>query len=429
SGGWPALITLIKCIYPSHQHGNAIGLASLSYSLGDAFIRLVLGELLSLGFSWQAIFAVSAFCAIVLMIPAIFIVHTPTTPMTSTSPGHTSPPTSSSPSSSTPTSTSRCRTFAFPTMPRMTRRQHYQYLVLVLQSPIFVWTREVFQTWSPVFLHDTFSISPGFAALLTVLFPLLGALSSVLGGYWIDRCTSSHRGKYYVMFIFLSVLCIASVPYLTSLTMMVSVLSGFFLLFSAPMIWADGVFPLLLVQGPYTGRLIGVLHCTGYLGAMLSGAPIGWLIETSGWNRVFQIMTGWIVVNGVLAIGFWMLDDPLFFFSSRTSSSYQRIGRYFFSGLETKDEGEEALNPHETSYGHGHRNDEREFDEEEGGGGGEENEHEAEIQKVETLGVTEKEGEEEEDDHEALEKGRRRSRSKREKEGLLEELEGNKEIG
>ena len=49
-----------------------MGVMSLSYMFGDAMIRLIYGQLLNAGLTWQELFYVAACVAVAVLIPGFF---------------------------------------------------------------------------------------------------------------------------------------------------------------------------------------------------------------------------------------------------------------------------------------------------------------------------------------------------------------------
>jgi MFS family permease len=56
----------------SQEYGRIMAIHSLSYMMGDAIIRLIFGQLLNAGFTWEQLFYLSAVVAVVMLIPAFF---------------------------------------------------------------------------------------------------------------------------------------------------------------------------------------------------------------------------------------------------------------------------------------------------------------------------------------------------------------------
>ncbi|KAI9224385.1 major facilitator superfamily domain-containing protein [Blastocladiella britannica] len=362
SGGWPALTTLVRNWFPPAQHGKIMGMASLSYSLGDAIIRLFLGSLISRGITWQGLFNVSGICGILLLLPAFFFLygssveldlpnvttHVPEpielkrtggasksdqagtyAAVSSHSPTRESPQARSAPS---PTIVI-ARSLA-PNRSKSILHQPKYYLIL-LQSPLYTWTREIFNSWAVVYLHESYRVSEGTSSVLTLVFPLLAAVSSVGGGFLIDRVERTRRGAVYTSLVLgaalaMSLLAVVAARHdhdtgggnsgpthqepaggtgVTPGVLGAVALMGTAALFAtAPASWAEGIFVLELADSHNAGIVVASAHCAGYIGAISAGSFVGTVVEASGWGRLFAMMSLAAVVNAVLACVYWWFD-------------------------------------------------------------------------------------------------------------------------
>ncbi|KAI9190187.1 hypothetical protein H9P43_001620 [Blastocladiella emersonii ATCC 22665] len=350
SGGWPALTTLVRNWFPPMQHGKIMGIASLSYSLGDAIIRLVLGKLVSAGFTWQQIFFFSAFCGTALVAPAIaFLKSSPTVlglptmlkqdPAKPILPAGGWAPTSDSASPGTAVRHSGRVARAWDAVASNTLLAQPKYLLLLLQSPLFTWTREIFNSWVVVYLHEAFSIDEGTASVVSLAFPLLAAVSSVGGGFLIDRVARHRRGVVYTTLVLCAALTMSvfatvathhqaasapvppeghpehtlatavATPASSGTVALAVALIGLAALFStAPASWAEGIFALELANHGNAGIAVAAVHSSGYIGAILAGKFVGSVVEAHGWGRLFVLMSLASLVNAVLAAVYWYVD-------------------------------------------------------------------------------------------------------------------------
>ncbi|KAL7749041.1 hypothetical protein RI367_005692 [Sorochytrium milnesiophthora] len=465
SGGWPALTTIVRAWFPSNRHGQVMGIAALSYSFGDAVIRLFLGKLIGNGMTWQNLFTVSALFALLLLLPSMAMLRnspqeasvvgptdaaassealslrsvSPTRPsrshaQTSRSqrgrrarsansrergqqvsllPMHTQQQQQQQPSAlsdsderspeethegiNTSATTTTGRSSNTPTrltgkhssprrsispihvvtardqsrQPRMRSSSPHtppspaspvatayappahtvkrpspmtvlklfgpllrqpKYYLLILQSPIFTWTREVFNTWVVMYLYETFKMTQGNASVVSLVFPLLGTVSTLGGGFLIDYIP---RRRKFLLHLILVVLT----TFTLSLFARVSVhqpspvkvpnaphpadgaldshsdmfwavcLIGLCALFStAPTSFVDGVFAMEVAGRDNPGLAIGTIHCAGYIGAIASGHYVGHVVETSGWGHLFAMMCAASAVNTILSAALWYVD-------------------------------------------------------------------------------------------------------------------------
>ncbi|KNE68102.1 hypothetical protein AMAG_13272 [Allomyces macrogynus ATCC 38327] len=427
SGGWPALTTIIRTWFPPMEHGKAMGIASLSYSLGDAGIRLFFGKVMSAGLSWQHLFFLAAACGLLLLIPSLYLLHSSPTDLglpsvakldtdiplvsTNTRRGRTTrvaPSTLRNRSKSRsptrrPASTSRSPspghgTSAFlgrapspvtdrdllkaprpwwrcwgpspssstdPTSPSLLTQP--KYILLLLQSPLFTWIREVFNSWAIVYLAEAFNLDDGHASVVSLGLPLLSALASVGGGFLVDNVARNRRGFLYFSLVLgttlvLSVFALFAsthghsgmhvpasatapaaaetpeadpklghahvlppAPPVPGLAMAVLLMSLSSLFSTAPASWAEGLFPLELASASNAGIAVASVHSAGYVGAILAGQFVGTVVEARGWPALFVLMSGASLLNTVLAAMYWSVDHAALVRSSSAAAGIDTV--------------------------------------------------------------------------------------------------------
>nr|MBA3314833.1 MFS transporter [Planctomycetaceae bacterium] len=88
--GWVALVRVVGRWFPAGRHATVMGVLSLSFLLGDAFVRLVLGSVIRLGElsqntplamlkTWPMVFVVAAgTLAVIAVVTAVFLRESPT---------------------------------------------------------------------------------------------------------------------------------------------------------------------------------------------------------------------------------------------------------------------------------------------------------------------------------------------------------------
>lgn len=82
SAGWGALVKTLHSWFPQRVHGSVLGVASLSYGIGDVLIRVFLGRVLvsaaagvdvllpeQAASAWQRVFQVAILCTSFLVLP------------------------------------------------------------------------------------------------------------------------------------------------------------------------------------------------------------------------------------------------------------------------------------------------------------------------------------------------------------------------
>ena len=365
SAGWGALVNLLSKWFPAHMHGRTLGYASMSYGFGEVFIRLLLGALLA-AFSplqqddkeslltpeqsatvWHGVFWVSIVCAIALILPAFFwLRNSPQSIGLSLDGSHQR-------SSADPLEMSRFDDVvnidssephqintAKPTGPQTVKflLQQPKFYCLLLCAPCLTLIRETISTWSVVFFLDTIpSLSDSTAAILSLLFPLFGTLSTLLGGWTMDWLTHTGRADFrphipvvMLMCLTISLLVLAggsgesATPF--SAGMLISS-CAFFLM--APYSFIEGLFILSLT--PHNpGIAVGLINSVGYVGAILAGHEVGAMASWDGWgwHRVWLVMAGVSLVTVVGMSGFaWVEMKERLGAGGANAAAYRQLGR------------------------------------------------------------------------------------------------------
>jgi sugar phosphate permease len=168
------------------------------------------------------------------------------------------------------------------------------FLSLLLFSFLTTILRSIFMFWIPKFLTDI-GMGTSNAIIKSALFPFLGALGTILLGWYTDRySTNGNRAKImWIMLIALSA-CLfgigASAQFGLSYAWLIVILiglCGFFLL--GPYSMASGCLTLDIVGHKRAGACSGLLDGTGYVGAALATWLVGKGSDGLGWSVVFSV--------------------------------------------------------------------------------------------------------------------------------------------
>ena len=74
SFGWFGIIKIIGYWIPYSAHGRIMSFVSLSYLIGDTFVRVILGIILGFGFGWRDIFLFCAFITCSTVVPVFLLI-------------------------------------------------------------------------------------------------------------------------------------------------------------------------------------------------------------------------------------------------------------------------------------------------------------------------------------------------------------------
>jgi OPA family glycerol-3-phosphate transporter-like MFS transporter len=300
SMGWVSLVKIAARWFPVHRHATTLGILSMSYLIGDAVARAYLGAFIGIGFGWRGVFMVSA---VTFMAIALFSVFT-----LKSSPrdvGLEEPPVN--------------QTNVFGASGEQSRPEGvWPLLVPLLRNPTFwlicginfglTYVRETFNLWNPTFLHEVSGVDIKNAALGSLLFPLVGAVSAFLAGRFSDRLKGRHGRIIFpalvLLVVTLTVLAYADLEGKPGLSLLLTSLVAFFLI--APYSFLSGVMALDLGGKKGTATTAGFVDSAGYLGGMLGIYLTGKIAEEQGWSAAFGILAAICGGTAVIALIYWI---------------------------------------------------------------------------------------------------------------------------
>nr|MDQ3331809.1 MFS transporter [Planctomycetota bacterium] len=312
--GWVALVRVVGRWFPVGRHATVMGILSLSFLLGDAFVRLVLGSVIRLGEinrdaplsilnSWPAVFGVAAgMLALIAILTAVFLRESPTDVGVPEPPAN---PINLYHDADKPT-----------TRPSLAR-----LLAPLLSSGLF-WLvcgmsfgltliRETFNTWTPTYLTEAVELKVGAAALGSVLPPLGGAAAVVLAGLLSDRIGGRHGRIILPSLILLGVTLLAITTIDTQgrpvLALSLVTAAQFFLV--GPYSYLAGVIALDLGGKTGNSTASALTDTAGYVGALLSGFGAGWIAQRHGWQPVFGTLLVVCAATAVIAAVFIRVQE------------------------------------------------------------------------------------------------------------------------
>jgi sugar phosphate permease len=281
SVAWAGLIKVSSRWFDYTAHGAVIGVLSVSYLVGDALARALMGWMLHAGFGWRALFVMAGSVAGVVFLANVFLLRA-----TRSEAGFAEP--------TIHPENLYARQDVAPSGIRAVVRP-------LLTSPAFLVVcglslgctivRETFNIWTPVYLRDHLGYAMTEAAVFSAVFPAVGAVSVIVAGWWSDRIGPSGRA------VLLCAGLSAATVALLLLTLAPASAGG-----SVAALAAIGLVAFCLL-GPYSylgGALAldfggrhagaaasGLIDGVGYLGAVLAGDAVARLAVAFGWRGVF----------------------------------------------------------------------------------------------------------------------------------------------
>lgn len=206
-------------------------------------------------------------------------------------------------------------------------------------SPCLTLIRETFISWTAVFLSDTLKIKDGDAAMLSMLIPLFGTFSTLLGGWAVDRVRPARRGLIPVICLAVLMMTLlfsiqfiptglkkAVAPSPREIFQVCFLLSIISLSLMAPFSFVDGLFVLSLAGKHGPGLAVGIINAVGYTGAILAGHEMGSIAQNLGWQHVFRVLASISAASFSLSLVYWWLDlKELRRYRSRSKVNWKRM--------------------------------------------------------------------------------------------------------
>tara|TARA_R110002111_G_scaffold262851_1_gene341788 strand:+ start:34649 stop:36004 length:1356 start_codon:yes stop_codon:yes gene_type:complete len=312
SMGWVALVKTASRWFPVERHATVMAILSLSFLFGDAFARIYLGSLISLGESfsslsfladWRTVFFVAA---ISLTLITVFVYRT---------------------LKSSPNDVGLDEPSANPLNVYGAEGNHAERISIkavlkpLLVSPLF-WlicimnfsltlVRETFNFWTPTFLNEVVQLNIGSAAISSMLFPLVGGCSTYLAGITSDRLRGRH-GRVVLpslILLVLSLILLATIDVSGQPVLALTLLSlvAFFLM--APYSFLSGVMAIDLGGKRGCSTVAGLVDSAGYLGAILSGHTVGLIAQNYGWKMAFGGLAGICCTAIIAGTVYWLIQE------------------------------------------------------------------------------------------------------------------------
>jgi sugar phosphate permease len=285
--GWAGLIKVCSRWFGYSSYGTVLGIISLSFLVGDAVARQWMGSLIERGYGWRALFVFASVVAGVVLLANLLFLRDSRTEIGFAEP-RVNPLNVYAGASSGAVLESAPRNFWSLLRPLLTDRAFLIVCVLSFGCTI---VRETFNTWTPVFLHDSVGYTASRAAGLSAIFPGVGAVSVVLTGWLSDRL--GVYGRSAVMFVGLAATAIALVwlalpaaaSSQASTPLILIGVIAFGLL--GPYSYLAGAFALDFGGRQGAAASSGLIDGVGYLGGVLAGDSVARLSVASGWRSVF----------------------------------------------------------------------------------------------------------------------------------------------
>jgi len=292
--GWAGLIKVASKWFDYSVYGAIIGILSTSYLIGDAAARQLMGMLIQHGWGWRALFCFAAAVAGALLIANVLFLRE-----SRVEAGHGEA--QANPLNLYGEAEARPPTLAALLLPLLRSRTFA--LVCLLSFGCTV-VRETFNTWTPVYLRDFLGYSVSHSAGLSAIFPGVGALSVLLGGWASDRLGSNARSLLLVLGLAATAVALLILtplrPAAAGVVLPVAVIGIVAFCLLGPYSFLPGAFALDFGGKQASAVASGLVDGTGYMGGILAGTVMARLAVAFGWGGVFITLA---CVSALAALG------------------------------------------------------------------------------------------------------------------------------
>ncbi|MFL6601733.1 MAG: MFS transporter [Steroidobacteraceae bacterium] len=292
---WAGLIKVSSKWFNYSTYGTVIGILSVSYLVGDAVARQLMGALIHHGFGWRALFYFAAAVAAVFLLISFLFLHESRAGLGFEA-ARTNPLSLFAQSESRPPSVGALLRPLF-------LSRGFQLICLLSFACTMV--RETFNFWTPEYLRDYLGYSAGDAAGLSAIFPGVGVVSVLMMGWLSDRL--GVNGRALLMFVGLSataaaLLGLMSLPSATGgalLPLLAIGVIAFCLL--GPYSYLGGAFALDFGGKQGSAFASGMIDGIGYLGGALAARSAARISVVFGWQGVFVALAAVSALAAVVA--------------------------------------------------------------------------------------------------------------------------------
>ncbi len=299
---WAGLIKVSSKWFDFSSYGIIIGVLSVSYLVGDAIARQWMGNLMAHGVGWRPLFYLAAGVAGAFWVANGILLRESRV-------GAGYPEAVANPLNLFAAAADTPQRLGELLRPLVRSRAFLLVCLLSLGCTII---RETFNAWTPVYLRDYLGYSVSESARMSAVFPAVGVIS-VLGGGWLsDRLGVNGRA------MLLLVGLTATAGALLVLMSMHSSTSGAWL----PLCTVGLIALCLLGPYSYLGGAIaadfggkrasalssGLIDGVGYLGAVTAGDSVARVSVSFGWAGVFAALAAISAVSAVGAGALVMLN-------------------------------------------------------------------------------------------------------------------------
>jgi OPA family sugar phosphate sensor protein UhpC-like MFS transporter len=302
SAGWSLMVHTLSNWNTSSRRGTLIGRLSTCYTVGNVISWLLAGYLCD-AIGWRAAFFVPGM--LLLPMAVVFFLFLRDSPVEAGFKPVRDDLTSEPEGSAPVTEGNWDSTWRILKMTLSNR------ILWILAIGFFVMNsvRYSFMNWSVQYMADFHGRSIKNSALTAIMIPLIGSLGAMSAGWASDALFGRRRAPVCViMLLGLAVVCgtMTFVPKGDWVMATVVLSLAGFMIYGPDMLMSGAA--TVDLSHPKAGSMAtGLTMCLGALGAIFSGAGIGYLKDLAhgNWNLVFWVLAAMPLIPAVLLIPIW----------------------------------------------------------------------------------------------------------------------------
>jgi OPA family glycerol-3-phosphate transporter-like MFS transporter len=306
SMGWGGLVKTAGRWFGPGALAGVMGVLSLSYLFGDALARFYLGVFVKAGFDWRDVFLIAAGTLLAVAAASLVLLRASPADL-----GLPEPPPLPGNVHGADAGDGRVSLRAL--LGPLLRSRGF-WLVCGMNVGLTA-IREAFNSWTPVYLVDAVGVAAGDAALLSVLFPLCGAVASLAAGYGADRL----RGRFGRLIVPLMVMSCVALSVLATADLRgrtgsaLALVGAVALFVMGPYTYCSGVLALNLGGKRAGAAAAGVIDAAGYFaGAAVVGELAGYVTKQYGFGPLLVVLFALAVATLAVAGWYWVEEERRF---------------------------------------------------------------------------------------------------------------------
>jgi sugar phosphate permease len=294
---WAGALKVCSKWFDFSSYGTILGILSLSYLVGDAVARPVMGLLIGHGVGWRGLFIAAALVAGTAWLANLLLLRE-----SRVDAGHREA--QANPRNLYAATDAPPRNLLELVRPLFASGAFGLVCLLSFGCTI---VRETFNIWTPVYLKDAVGYGAGSAASLSGVFPAVGAVSVLVTGWLSDRLGAASRPLLLCAGLAataVALLCLTAARGLAmppaASVIMIGVVA-FCLL--GPYSYLGGAFALDFGGKRAGAASSGIIDGVGYLGGALAGGGVAKVSVLYGWRGVFVSLAA-VSLASALAAGY-----------------------------------------------------------------------------------------------------------------------------